>query len=286
MAGVRGVPTGTVRRVPGTASRPASKRSLSAPTRSTVVARSAITRRAASPRPTMAGTFCVPLRRSRSWPPPRRTGASGTPDRTTRAPAPFGPPNLWPVRLTSPAPRQASVRSIQATACTASVWSTASGAASASSAATDSRSLTTPVSLLASITDTSPIPSTEERTSARAPRSIRPPSSVETTMPPASATGASTAGCSTALHTGRQPVERTTPSTARLSASVPPLVKTTSPGCAPTRAATRSRASSMARRAERATAWEPDGFPGCSASHGNIASTTSGRAGVLAAWSR
>jgi len=193
---------------------------------------------------------------------------------------------LWPVRLTRAADRQAGPRSTHAVAWTASVCSMASGACSATTSATASRSLITPVSLFTAITETRQIPSTPARVAARASRSIRPPVSVGTTTPPASRTGASTAGCSTAEQTGRPPVARTTPSTARLSASVPPLVNTTSPAVAPTRAATQSRASSTARRAARATAWAPDGLPGWSASQGTMASTTSGRAGVLAAWSR
>ncbi len=53
---------------------------------------------------------------------------------------------------------------------------------------------------------------------------------------------------------------RPAPNTARLSDSVPPLVKTTSPGRAPRRAAISSRASSMARRASRAMRCAPDGL--------------------------
>ena len=51
------------------------------------------------------------------------------------------------------------------------------------------------------------------------------------------------------------------PTTARLSASVPPEVNTTSPRSAPNEAATRWRASSTARRARRDSRWPPDGLP-------------------------
>ena len=238
----------------------------------------------------MAGTFWVPLRLARSWPPPRSIGASDTSPTTRSAPAPLGPPNLWPVMLTRWAPRHRSARSNQAVPWTASVWNTAPGARSATRAATSTTGLTTPVSLLANMTDTRPMSATASSVSARASRSIRPPASVGTTIPPDSCTGSSTAGCSAAAQTAT-PVPLpaplpTVPSTARLSASVPPLVNTTPPGSDPTRAATASRASSMALRASRARRWAPEGLPGWSVNHGSIASTTSGRVRVLAAWSR
>ena len=80
--------------------------------------------------------------------------------------------------------------------------------------------------------------------------------------------------------------EAKAPRTARLSASVPPLVNTTSPGRAPNRPASSSRAPSSARSAARATAWLPDGLPYTSARKGSIAATASAHIGVVAAWSR
>ena len=76
------------------------------------------------------------------------------------------------------------------------------------------------------------------------------------------------------------------PGTARLSASVPPEVNTTSPGPAPSSAAIRSRASSSAIRARRDSAWAPDGLPKPPVRNGSMASSASGRIGVVAAWSR
>ncbi len=72
--------------------------------------------------------------------------------------------------------------------------------------------------------------------------------------------------CSIALMTIRRPrpwaaATRATPITARLSASVPPPVTTTSPGRHPSPAAISSRASSSAVFARRATEWIPDGLP-------------------------
>ncbi len=76
------------------------------------------------------------------------------------------------------------------------------------------------------------------------------------------------------------------PSTARLSASVPPPVNTTSPGPAPSTSASTSRASSSTRRAARAAAWEPDGLPGSSVRTRVSSATASGRTGIDAAQSR
>jgi len=49
----------------------------------------------AAVRPTIAATFSVPARRSFSWLPPNRIGSGCRGDRTNKAPAPFGPWNLW-----------------------------------------------------------------------------------------------------------------------------------------------------------------------------------------------
>ena len=76
------------------------------------------------------------------------------------------------------------------------------------------------------------------------------------------------------------------PKTAMLFASVAPLVKVTSSGAAPSRPATRSRASSSARRAARPTACADDGLPKVSSISGRIAPHTPGSSGVVALWSR
>ena len=75
------------------------------------------------------------------------------------------------------------------------------------------------------------------------------------------------------------------PLTARLSASVPPEVKTTSDGRAPSTEAIRSRDSSTTARAARPVVCSEDALPtraACSVS----ASTAAGSIGVVAAWSR
>ena len=75
------------------------------------------------------------------------------------------------------------------------------------------------------------------------------------------------------------------PLIARLSASVPPEVKTTSPGRAPIAPAMVSRDSSTTRRASRPEACSELALP-TSASCCVIASIATGSIGVVAAWSR
>lgn len=67
--------------------------------------------------------------------------------------------------------------------------------------------------------------------------------------------------------------------------SVPPEVKTTSTGSAPSDAATRARPSSSSMRACWPALWMDDGFPTVRNASVNAASA-SGRIGVVAAWSR
>ena len=98
-----------------------------------------------------------------------------------------------------------------------------------------------------------------------------------------------TAWCSTAEVTIRWPralPAQAAPLSARLLASVPPDVKTISRGSAWRRVATRSCASSSAARAARPNACADDGLPNASVRYGSIASRTSRRSGVVAAWSR
>ncbi len=74
-----------------------------------------------------------------------------------------------------------------------------------------------------------------------------------------------------------------TPLIARLSDSVAPLVKTTSLGFAPMRAASCLRPVSTASSASQPNAWfRLAAFPNFSVKYGSIASTTRGSAGVVA----
>ena len=133
--------------------------------------RSSVTRNAVA-NATMPATFCVPARRPRSCPPPSTSGTSGTSSRTTRAPTPFGPPNLWPEMATRSARAAASRRSHHCGACTASVWNAAFGARSRTSVAMSASGWRTPVSLLTSITDTTAVRSSSAP--ANASRSTTP----------------------------------------------------------------------------------------------------------------
>ncbi len=193
------------------------------------------------------------------------------------------------------APPAASATSTYAAACTASVNTTASGARRRTDATTSATGWITPVSLLAVITATTV--HLDDKARASASRSSTPKESTgssRTSAPisPAARADSRTAGCSTAdTSTSASPVvERnaasTTPSTARLADSVPPEVKTISPGSRPKKAATESRASSNKARARCAGGWLPVGFPSARSWTTAIAAATSGRSAAVAAQSK
>ncbi len=112
---------------------------------------------------TMPATLWVPLRRSRSWPPPMMSGSSATPSRTASTPTPFGPPNLWALSDSRSTCGQTSRRSSQHAAWTASVCSSACGACRRTTAATGARSVIVPTSLLTAITLTTETSSSSGR---------------------------------------------------------------------------------------------------------------------------
>ena len=213
--------------------------------------------------PTMPPGFSVPARRARSCPPPVCWARNGVPRRRKSAPTPFGPRNLCAEIESRSTPSAPTSSGSWPGACTASVCSGTSrpisAARSRSAAATAATGCTVPTSLLASITLTSTVRSSTA--AATAAGSTRPsPSTPTRTMskPKRSRNSSvcSTAWCSTAVETMRSPTPasccaKATPFRARLIDSVPPLVKTTSPGRQPSTAATRSRASSMAACASR-----------------------------------
>ena len=78
-----------------------------------------------------------------------------TPSRTTSAPTPFGPPNLWPLSETSWAVAHISPTSSHANAWMASLCRTAFGARSATISAMADSGWIVPTSLLTAMTDTS-----------------------------------------------------------------------------------------------------------------------------------
>jgi hypothetical protein len=150
--------------------------------------------------------------------------------------------------------------------------------------------------LFTNISDTSAV---SEAIAARtAPGSTRPAPSTGNTVArnpsdTAIATASSTALCSVAWVITWPPGSpaarraRNTPRIARLSASVAPDVNTTSRAWQPTHRATAVRAASTASRADAPARCERDeAFAARTPNHGNIASTTCGRHGVVAWWSR
>ncbi|MEA3246994.1 MAG: hypothetical protein U9Q74_12635 [Gemmatimonadota bacterium] len=176
-------------------------------------------------------------------------------------------------------------------ACTASVWNTMPCALQW--AASSGTGCTVPISLFTHITEAS---ATSSPSAARASSSFTAPDrstgSIRSAAPSAAAlcTLESTALCSMGVvATAVRPLPLSTrqpPRMARLSASVPPEVKQTSSFAAPRHAATRSRASSRAVRASRPQRCVLEGLPKRGPWNGAIASSTSGRTGVVAAWSR
>src|SRR5207245_357207 len=132
---------------------------------------------------------------------------------------------------------------------------------------------------------------------SRAPSSTTPEALTgrRSSTPPRRATAwaaARTALCSIADTTTRNGPPRSrdasaAPMIARLSASVPPEVKITWLGSAPSVSAMVRLASSIPARAARPNRWAEDGLPNASwPRYGSIASRTSGRTGVVAALSR
>ena len=103
----------------------------------------------------MPATLCVPLRRSRSWPPPSINGSSDTPSRIVSTPTPLGPPNLWALSDIRSTCGATARRSSQLAAWTASVCSNACGARLRTSCDTAAMSVIVPTSLLTAITLTS-----------------------------------------------------------------------------------------------------------------------------------
>jgi len=124
-----------------------------------------------------------------------------------------------------------------------------------------------PTSLFACITLTSTVRGVIAR--RRSSGSTSPAPSTGSTLtaaprPSRNRHGATTEGCSTALITTcapRSPAAKTTPFSARLFASLPPLVKTISSLRAPRRSATWARALATASRAGRPAQCGLEGFP-------------------------
>ena len=287
---------GPVRRTPSRASTAAITSSRSPPRRAASAGCSATASATAAASAAARATDTVPERRRRSWPPPCTTASNVTSRRTSRAPTPTGAPTLCPETARVAAPDAAkstgtAPRAWTASVCNGTPWSAASRAASATG-------WTVPISLLAHISVARAVRSGAAASAApHAARSTRPSSSTGTSTGSAPSCAASqsttsrTAWCSMPVSTIRVRSgaaarrARYSPWTARLSASVPPDVRITSVGCAPSAAAMRSRASSRCSLARRPEAWREAGLPGSAAASARAASAV-GRTVVVAAWSR
>ena len=204
--------------------------------------------------PTMPGTLRVPDRSPRSWPPPCTIGSQrtrGSRRRTKSRPTPFGPWILWALALSrSMCMAFTSMRSLPYD-CVASVWNRTPR--SRHSAPMRAMGCSTPVSLLACMTDTSRVCSVTA--SASRSRSSRPSPSTPTYVtaiprPSRRSHVSRTARCSVVTVTTCRffayAGAPATPSRARLSDSVAPLVHTISRGSAPMTDAARPRAFSTA----------------------------------------
>ena len=233
---------------------------------------------------------------SLSWPPPCSTGTGWASLASSSAPAPTGPPSLCPVIVSASAPLSANCTGTSAAACTASVCSGIR--CSAQTAASSAIGAIVPTSLFAHITltsatlsgsgpivsrrlsaDTIPVPSTPIQP-------ISAPSWLASQPAESSTAWCSVAGISTRWRRG-PPARRAQnrPFTARLSASVPPLVKITSLGLAPNASAICSLDSSTTRRARRPALCSEEGLPRW-ASSSVMAAMASGSIGAVAALSR
>ena len=102
---------------------PATRSVRSAATRAAVSARRSAVIEVATARPAAPGTSTVPERTSRSCPPPCSSGTQPTSRRSSNAPAPGGPPSLWPVIVIAARPDAAKSTPTPLTACTASLCS-------------------------------------------------------------------------------------------------------------------------------------------------------------------
>ncbi len=129
---------------------------------------------------------------------------------------------------------------------------------------------TTPVSLFAAMTETSAVSGRMAAAIASACTTPRSSGATRVTVNPSRSRASAawrTASCSIALTITWRPLKgtaRAPPITPRLSDSVPPLVKTISPGAAFRSAATWARASSSPPFASWPKAWTLEALPKCS----------------------
>ena len=287
--GRRGGAAGPFRITSGRRARsPIHRRSTSALMRAPASSCSLRASRAATPNPTIAATFSVPARSCRSWGPPVSSERRRTPRRTQSAPTPPGPPSLCAESERRSTPSALTSSGSRPAACTASVWRRMPRPRSA--AATSATGATAPTSPLARPSVTRRVAGAMAAITSRA--ATRPSASTGTMVsgrPSAASARAvsSTEACSTALVTSPAPgpAAASAPRSARLFASVAPLVKTISAGTPPTRLATSARAVSSPARARAPSRCALEGLAG-GPRKSSSAAWTSGRSGAVALWSR
>ena len=215
-------------------------------------ARPAFTAAAAAPNAAIAATFSVPARLPRSCPPPLISGSAkcSASSRLISAPAPFAPPNLWALSVIRSAPSALMSSGMRPAACTASTCS--SPPCRCTIAAASATGWMTPVSLFAAMSETSARPPARQafaRAQRDRPRRSRANRNLLDVAPPRTARqraprdARSPRPAGDRMGASRPPTSMTGVS-ASAFASVPPEVKITLRGSAPTSAATSSRACS------------------------------------------
>ena len=208
---------------------------------------------------TAPATFSVPDRRPRSCPPPWISGSSRVRPRTNSTPLPLGAPSLWPEMLSASTPSASASSGSQPAACTASVWNGTPVRAGQRRELGDGLDR---ADLVVGVHDADQrrVRAGARRRGPRASPARSASTGTTSTAKPWTRSryraDSSTAGCSTALIATRSRRgsaarrARAMPLTARLSASVPPEVKMTSPGRQP-RALARCGAGLRERRGGR-----------------------------------
>ena len=212
------------------------------------------------------------------------------PRRTKSAPTPCGPPSLCAERLTRSACQAFTSIGACAANWTASTWNFA--ACPRTISPISAIGWIVPTSLLAAITLTSVVRSV--RASATASGSTRPDRSTGRIghVEVAALEHRDAVQDGLVLDGGRDdvaPARALGPGDALDREVVglrPAPVKTISRGCALMAPAMISRASSTPWRARRPLPCRLDGLPPCSRRYGSMASSTWGRSGLVAAWSR
>ena len=226
-------------------------------------------------------------------PRPRAGAASATPGRATRAPTPFGPPNLWADSETRSAAAVRSARSSQVSRparrrCAAR----APGARRRTTSATSSSRLDG--------ADLVVHQQHRHQSDRRGPSASR--QRLEVDAAPSGRRDQAAAHLHHGLEHGvvldgaghdRPPGAAAGARAGAHGAQNGQVVglgaaagEDDVAGPAPTSSASASRASSRARRARPGLPWAPEGLPQRSVSQGSMASNAAGRSGVLAAWSR